>query len=74
MKSPRGLDDLLFAIRCPRLAIGPQPADLEIEGDYDRVRFDGVAFDERGRQRRAVHRVRVRRRPAFDGGRLRGRG
>src|ERR1700691_1945850 len=41
MKSPIKLDDLPFAA-----AMSDFESDsLEIDGDYDRVRFDGVAFD-----------------------------
>ena len=46
MKSPRNADDLPFASE-----LSPFDGDLEIEGDYDRVRFDGAAFadaDARG--------------------------
>src|SRR5580700_10506159 len=41
MKAPTKLDDLPFAA-----AMSDFESDaLEIDGDYDRVRFDGVAFD-----------------------------
>ena len=42
MKSPIKLDDLPFAAAMT----GFEPdGSLEIDGDYDRVRFDGVVFD-----------------------------
>ena len=41
MKSPRSVDDLPYA---PQLT--SSTADLEIEGDYDRVRFDGSSFPD----------------------------
>ena len=42
MKSPIKLDDLPFATAMADFESG---GSLEIDGDYDRVRFDGVAFD-----------------------------
>jgi len=41
MKSPIKLDELPFAAALS----GFESDSLEIDGDYDRVRFDGVAFD-----------------------------
>ena len=42
MKSPIKLDDLPFAAD---MSDFESDGSLEIDGDYDRVRFDGVAFD-----------------------------
>ena len=39
MKSPRNLADLRFAAE-----LRPCEDELELEGDYDRVRFEGAAF------------------------------
>jgi uncharacterized protein YjbI with pentapeptide repeats len=39
MKSPRSLADLPFAV-----GLHPFEGELELEGDYDRVRIDGSAF------------------------------
>ena len=41
MKPPRALADLPFAAQ-----LRPFDGDLELEGDYDRVRFDAVTFDD----------------------------
>jgi uncharacterized protein YjbI with pentapeptide repeats len=40
LKSPRNADDLPFASE-----LSSFDGDLEIEGDYDRVRFDGASFE-----------------------------
>jgi len=40
VKSPRNADDLPFASE-----LSPFDGDLETEGDYDLLRFDGAAFD-----------------------------
>jgi uncharacterized protein YjbI with pentapeptide repeats len=42
MKAPIKLDDLPFAAA---MSVFESDGSLEIDGDYDRVRFDGVAFD-----------------------------
>jgi uncharacterized protein YjbI with pentapeptide repeats len=39
MKSPRSLSDLPFAAE-----LRPFDGELELDGDYDRLRFDGSAF------------------------------
>lgn len=41
MKSPHGVNDLQFAASLTSFSLD---ADLESEGDYDRVRFDGTVF------------------------------
>ena len=52
MKSPRNLADLPFASD-----LRSCDDELELDGDYDRVRFDGATFDDvtcrRTRWRRA---------------------
>jgi uncharacterized protein YjbI with pentapeptide repeats len=40
VKSPRNADDLPFASE-----LSPFDGDLEIEGDYDLLRFDGASFE-----------------------------
>ena len=44
MKSPTSVEDLQFASELRALP-DDGSGGLEIDGDYDRVRFDGVAFD-----------------------------
>jgi uncharacterized protein YjbI with pentapeptide repeats len=68
MKSPRDLADLLFAsdLRPP---VSPG-AELEIDGDYERTRFDGDTFVESvATGARFIESAFVG--VAFDGGRLR---
>jgi uncharacterized protein YjbI with pentapeptide repeats len=68
MKSPRGLEDLAFASAL-HPADGPA-AELEIDGDYERIKFEGDTFAEAiatGARFTESAFVGV----AFDGGRLR---
>ena len=68
MKSPRGLDELLFSSDL-RSSDGRAEA-LEIDGDYERTRFDGDTFVEAiASGVRIIESAFVG--AAFDGGRLR---
>jgi uncharacterized protein YjbI with pentapeptide repeats len=66
MKSPITVDDLPFAGAMSEFAAD---RELEIDGDYDRVRFDGVAFEAAADGARFTESAFIG--GSFDSGRLR---